>query len=141
MSGKEFSGKDAYRISGYEKHRAGMKKMVSAMLYAARPLKRWPTDLAAEFPKGTRLRDVLTAISEAHRPISNQFYTGIGLKAMFIESSILVEVLLRLMEEEIIALPLHDAVLTARPHIGTVRDTMMQVYEKHLGVVPTVNEE
>jgi hypothetical protein len=84
---------------------------------------------------------VVAAITDAHDPIKDQFYTGIGLKAMFIESSILVEVLLRLIEKDIIALPLHDAVLTARPHMEIVRDTMMHVYEKHLGVVATVNEE
>ena len=56
------------------------------------------------------------------------FYKGIGHYLQFIEIQILVEVLLKLMESGITALPIHDAVLVSEIHVYKSKQVMEQVF-------------
>ena len=55
------------------------------------------------------------------------FYTGIGHYLQFMESQILVEVLLKLIDNGIIALPVHDAVFVGWTHVYKSTQVMEQV--------------
>ena len=56
------------------------------------------------------------------------FYTGIGHYLQFMESQILVEVLLKLIENRITALPIHDAVFVGWTHVYKSIQVMEQVF-------------
>jgi hypothetical protein len=118
-----------------------VKKVFSAMAYSRDRLTRFPKGTRKLFRRGVTFREVESAVVNAHRPIAEWFYSGKGLTAMYHESEILVEVLLRLMDEEVIALPIHDAVIVPSFHAATAQRVMESVFEEHLGVSPIVRVE
>jgi hypothetical protein len=65
----------------------------------------------------------------------------IGLKAMFIESNILIEVLLALIDRSIVALPVHDALVVSSGHSDEVKAVMLDVFQRTTGVVGKVELE
>ena len=56
------------------------------------------------------------------------FHTGIGHYLQFMESQILVEVLLKLIDNGITASPVHDAVLVSEIHVYKSKQVMEQVF-------------
>ena len=54
------------------------------------------------------------------------------------ESDILVEVLLTLKRQSVVALPIHDAVLVADEDKDTAVRVMKEVFNKHTGITPEV---
>jgi hypothetical protein len=105
---------DLYDISGAGVSREGWKKLVNAMLFADRPMTRWPEDTSSLFSKGTKLRDALALVRHVHAPIAKLFGTGVGFKLMLTESEILIQALGHFALRGITALPLHDSVLVAQ---------------------------
>ncbi|MBU3000017.1 hypothetical protein KO491_09205, partial [Roseovarius nubinhibens] len=85
---------DLYAIPGFEQHRPGIKKVASAMLFVEAPISRFPVDTRHLFPESVKIGDVTDAIMAAHPEIADFFFTGIGHRCQFLESQILVEVLL-----------------------------------------------
>lgn len=66
-----------------------------------------------KLPQGWSLKDVRAAILAEHPDLEPVFETGLGLDLMFLESQVLVAVLLRLIEKGITALPMHDGIMVA----------------------------
>ncbi|WP_085890256.1 hypothetical protein, partial [Pseudooceanicola marinus] len=85
---------DLYAIPGFEEYRPGIKKVASSMLFVEAPKSRFPVDTRHLFPKAVKIGDVTDAIMAAHPDIAGYFFTGIGHRCQFLESEILVEVLL-----------------------------------------------
>lgn len=132
---------DAYLIPGYELHRTGMKKLFNAMLFADEPLGRFPRGLRDLFPRRASLANAVGALTTAHAPIASLLTSGVGMKAMFIESRILVAVLLSLIEDGIPALPIHDALIVAKSKSTAAQERMLSIFNAHTGVQGAVNEE
>jgi hypothetical protein len=103
---------DVYAVPGFEPYRAGIKKVVNALIFASKPMVRLPKDISNdELPADLKLHDI-RSILLAHQPLlAAGFEKGLGLGLMFLESTILLVVLKRLMTQRVIALPLHDAVI------------------------------
>ena len=89
----------------------------------------------------TRFKDVSDAIENEHSGIAHMFYTDIGHYLQFIESQILVEVLLKLIENGITALPIHDAVLVSEIHVYKSKQVMEQVFLDMTNVPSVVKVE
>lgn len=119
---------DCYHIKGYEYCRKGIKKVFNAMTFSNEPMTRFPKGINSLFPVNTRFKDVSDAIENEHSGIVHMFYTGIGHYLQFLESQILVEVLLKLIESGITALPIHDAVLVCEIHVYKSKQVMEQVF-------------
>lgn len=129
---------DLYRIPGFIRSRQGIKKLFGAMLFSS-SLPKWTT-----YPKETaehfhpeelhHVQEVMKAIRIAHHPIKQQFGTGVGHHLQFVESEILIDVLLELQKREIVALPIHDAVLVPREESRQAREIMLRVFEAHVGI-------
>lgn len=132
---------DAYLLPGLEAHRKGVKKVMNALLFADKPLTRFPADTKKLFPTRMSFSLVVEALRQAHAPITALFGTGIGHQAQFVESEILVDVLLALKAEGIVGLPVHDAVIVARSSIPKVTRIMLEVFKTHTGVDGMVSEE
>jgi hypothetical protein len=124
---------DLYAIQGYEDCREGLKAMANALLFADRPFRHWPHGRSALFPKGTVLRDVTDAIQVKHMPIISLFEIGIGHRLSFTESSILIDVVLRLFGQGITALPLHDSVLVAQSKAELAKAEMERSIQMFMG--------
>ena len=54
---------------------------------------------------------MLDEIQQYHEPIAHNFYKGIGLELQALDSQIVEKVLLDLIEQNTIALPVHDSFL------------------------------
>lgn len=141
MVGSEITIPDAYRIPGLEGHRAGVKKLLNAMLFAEAPLSRFPKETRNLFPARMSVAQVVAELEEAHAPIRHLFFTGIGHRAQFVESEILVDVLLELKRREIVGLPVHDAVIVGRSDIAETTSVMQEVFKHHTGLDGLVSEE
>jgi hypothetical protein len=60
---------------------------------------------------------------------------------MFIESEILVDVLLRLIDVGVTALPVHDAIIVPESKAAMAKETMLSVFRARTGVEGVVEEE
>jgi hypothetical protein len=105
------SSDDLYAVPGFKKHREGIKKVLSAMLFADKALSRMPRDTKQLFPKGATATTVRAAILALHPALAGTFETGVGYSLMFTESEMLVAILLRLNAVGITALPMHDGIM------------------------------
>jgi len=132
---------DAYDIPGYENCREGVKQVFNSLRFFEKPLFRFPKGTRELFPKGASVREVVAVISQKHEAIAHLFCQGIGFQDMFIESEILVDVLLKLLDQRITALPVHDAVIVAKSKAPLVKEVMLSVFQAHTGVTGAVEEE
>ena len=104
-----------------------------ASLRRSTPLQRLPKGSAGLLPEGCTGRTIRAAILERHAPVAGQLEAGIGPTLTRNESDILIEVLLRLIELGVPALPLHDAVLVERRHAKMVAEVMGEVSSEQTG--------
>jgi hypothetical protein len=132
---------DCYHIKGYEYCRKGIKKVFNAMTFSNEPMTRFPKGINSLFPVKTRFKDVSDAIENEHSGIGHMFYTGIGHYLQFLESQILVEVLLKLIDNGITALPVHDAVFVGWTHVYKSTQVMEQVFLDMTNVPSVVKVE
>lgn len=132
---------DIYAIPGLARFRPGIKKVFNAITFATKPMSRMPRDTRPLFPDRIHFGEVLGKIRQAHPDIAHLFFTGVGFKAQFIESEIIVDVLLELKALGIVALPVHDAVVVPRSEIAEVTKVMKEVFLRHTGIPGGVEME
>jgi hypothetical protein len=84
-----------------------VKKIVAARLNGA---KEWPEELREHRP-GLPWARVVAALKTAHPPLVDIFDRDLGQELAFTESEVLVDTLLRLRAQGLVALPVHDCVV------------------------------
>lgn len=141
MAGHTPEPDDLYTMPGYGQQRDGIKKVMSAMIFADNRLARFPKDTRKLFRRADRIDEVIGAIEARHPLLKDHFHKGLGHQAQFVESSILVEVLLDLRSKDIVALPIHDAVMVAASKAAVTEDIMLRVFHAHAHVQGTVMVE
>ena len=124
---------DLYAIPGYLRDRSAIKKLMNAMLFSDGPINRMPQGLGSAFEERQSVRGVMQAIQEHHGGIADMFCTGIGHEIQFVESSILIDVLLKLKDHGVVALPIHDAILVPNSSLELAQGVMKRVFEEHAG--------
>lgn len=138
--GAEMPPGDPYDMGDRRFPRDGIKKVFNAMVAAAEPLKRFPRGTRKHFDSNTRFNEVAGRIIEAHPALTDVFYQGLALHVQFIESEILVELLLDLKAADIVALPIHDAVLVSASDKDYVTERMLAIFQQRTGVAGEVSE-
>lgn len=123
---------DLYDVMGDGTGRDGWKLLLNALLFTRGTLNRWPWGCSQHFP-GMKLKQAIAYLKEKHEPISRLFGTGLGFELMFIESEMLIATVLHLFESGIPALPLHDAVLVAKPHAKAAKAAMESAFRTYTG--------
>ena len=83
---------------------------------------------------------MLEKIANAHPTLVPFFFTGTGHEAQFTESQIMVDLLLRLKERNLMGLPVHDAVIIPRPTVDEVRSLMASTFFDHTSIDGLINE-
>ncbi|WP_340161317.1 hypothetical protein [uncultured Hoeflea sp.] len=141
LAGRQPPEGDLYSIPGYLPHRDGIKRVMSAMLFATKEIERFPRNTKKLFRKEEFIRDVIQAISNKHPDISNCFFRGIGHEAQFVESTILLRILKDLREVGVTALPIHDAILVPASSIDKAREVMKDAFLSIAGVEASVSVE
>ena len=100
-----------------------------------------PKGVKQMFKEDIRFQEVSDAIQRYHSGIAHKFYAGIGHYLQYLESQILIKVLLRLKDLGIHALPIHDAVVVGRAWVDMSRQLMEQVFLDMTNVESWVQEE
>ena len=141
MAGHEPPSDDLYHLWAYPQQRAGIKKVMNAMIFADQRLERFPKDTRKLFRRGDKVGGVVEAIEAKHPLIKDHFHQGLGHDTQFVESQIMVEVLLRLKGSGVVALPIHDAVMIPASKAPSVREVMLEVFRKQAHVEGIVTGE
>ena len=76
-----------------------------------------------------------------HPLMAHRFGAGVGMLLMRKEADILVDVLLALKDRNIVALPIHDAVLVNGNFEAEAKDIMIRVFREKVGLTPEVSVE
>lgn len=134
---------DGYLIPGWEKAREGTKKLISIMLntnnrddwYVSSTIKK-----TYKYRENIE-RQLFKDIFEFHAPIAHLFSQSLGTKFMFLESEILIDVLLELNQKSITALPIHDCVLVKESDAEVTKEVMLRIFNEHTDVVSSVDIE
>lgn len=133
MAGKEMGNTDAYDRILDGQHRKLVKQAFNAMLQMARFNNDGPKDdgFKAGLQKAgitwTTLRD---SILEAHAPVADYFFKGIGNSLQFTDSCIAEKVMLEFAKRDIPVLPVHDSFVVNRnvEASGDLEEVMRKAY-------------
>lgn len=145
------SFEDAYCPPDIPKeYREAVKKLTNNLLNRTTPLEKLPK----EFKKYPRLRNtdgqidqkatasaVINSIIKFHEPIAEYFFKEGIFSTMFIESEIMVRVLLSLIDQNIVALCKHDGLLVKESDADVAREVMSNVSKDYLGFALPVHHE
>ena len=132
---------DLYDLSAYgipQECRPGIKKVMQAIINSPDTLKRLPKGARKHIPSTISLKQILNAIEQKHPVIYPLMNSNRGMQLFRKESDILVDVLLTLQQNDVVALPIHDAVLVADEDKETAVRVMKEVFQKHTGIIPEV---
>ncbi|MCZ8377035.1 MAG: hypothetical protein O9342_16805 [Beijerinckiaceae bacterium] len=113
--------------------RAGVKKVVLAMLFRTSPLTRLPKDAKGLLPPRMSGEQARSAILKAFPALESIFETGAGLRLMFSESQILIAALLDLVDQNVPALPMHDGLMVPISKVSVAARAMQDAAEKTVG--------
>jgi hypothetical protein len=109
--------------------RDNIKVLLSACLFAEKRLGNWPEDLKP--PPGVKLSDALKVIVTSHPGLAPMLFKGLGLTLMFMESEILIDALLQLLDKDIIALPVHDCLIVGESNVEAAHAAMVNAFAFH----------
>jgi hypothetical protein len=142
--------------------RAVVKRMYSAALFSRDPLTHWTWETQREmygfFDKKKRLqiapthagyvgktspRRILAALRDLHPGIAGEFFTGRGHFYQNLESNILVAALLKLCDQHIGFLPMHDGLAVPRSKAGIAKAAMVEAFKEVTGAAwePTIKSQ
>ena len=105
---KELGSEDAYsRVAG-EEHREMVKQAFNAMFQASTTLDRKPDGIELD-AIGMSWRELKEEILNAHKPIRDYFFKGLGNRLQFEDSIIAENIMLQFAKMDAPALPIHDS--------------------------------
>jgi hypothetical protein len=134
---------DGYLIPDWERAREVTKKLINVMLNSPSS-NGWtvPKEIHRLYPHRENIgQKLINDIHLFHKPIAQLFGGQHGMKFMFMESEILIDVLLELNSQGIVALPIHDGLLVKPSQQETAKKVMLKVFKQHTNVNTTVAVE
>ncbi|MFG5120659.1 hypothetical protein [Methylorubrum sp. POS3] len=140
IAGAKPKQSDIYAIPQFAGHpseknyREGFKKLLNTLLFIEKPISRKPKGTARTLPPGQCVTELADMLRDNHPDISPYFESGIGHHLQFLESEILIDVMIKLMEKGIVALPLHDAVMVPKSRIPEANTIMRNTFFHHTGL-------
>lgn len=130
---------DCYLVPGYERYRDGWKRLLNALTFTGVDRHRYPQGLRALFPRNLSVSDAIGLLLQFHGPIASLLGERRGMWAMHVESNIMVDVLLKLMDRDVVGLPIHDAVLVAESDSEATVQVMEETFKSHTGLLGRVS--
>jgi hypothetical protein len=130
---------DLYDIPQFANHplkplyRDGFKTLLNTLLFIDKPIKSKPKNTSHLLPSNHSAQDLAEMLRSYDQPIAPYFESGIGHYLQFLESQILIDVLMRLRDRGIVALPIHDAILIPVSRVIEASDTMTTTFYDHTG--------
>lgn len=150
LSGVPLPEGDLYEIDGLSRvvdrePRPTVKQVGNAMMNRKTPLTEYPKDISPLTYQGCEevypAKWLAEAIREKHAPIADWFEQGRGLELQRRDSDIAIDVLLKLIDEGIVALPVHDAFIVPLSKKDYARSVMIDTFQEHVGGEVKVSEK
>jgi hypothetical protein len=139
LCNKQFSG-DAYDIDGY--NRKTVKRALLIMLNSKSYNKAIKTVMFYDSLEYYEAKDLIDAIMHKHEPLKQLLFSNnthcFGLELQNIDSMIMRDVLIKLKNLNIPALPVHDSVICPHSYRRVVEKIMTAVYKLYMGYDITV---
>jgi hypothetical protein len=134
---------DIYAVPGYagEAARELGKRTFNRLINktVTDPLRLPATALdRAQLPQGVRYSDYLSAFIRQLAPIARWFGTGEGLRLQREDSDLAIAILSSLLDQDVLALPVHDSFIVARRNEAALVATMRAEFASRYGFEPTV---
>jgi hypothetical protein len=104
-----------------------VKKVFAARLNGA---KEWPAELR-EYRRGLPWKSVVASLKHAYPDIADVFDKDLGQVFAFTESEVLVDVLLKLADRGVVALPVHDCIVVAESDVDIAQRAMLETFTYH----------
>jgi hypothetical protein len=120
-------------------YRKGIKTVIQALINSSKVPTKMPKGVRKLIPSRYSIKDILEAVARKHPAIYPQMTSGIGMQLFRKESDILVDVLLTLKTQGIVALPIHDAVVVRDNNSDKAKAVMKKVFREHTGITPDVS--
>ena len=131
---------DAYGRVLDGEHRDVVKKAFNAMVQSSSQLNKKPTSLNMD-DLDMSWGELRQRILEAHKPIKDQFFCGIGNKLQFVDSGIAESVMLHFAKQHLVALPIHDSFIMREQYAGELEEAMRRgFYNKFQADIPLKRE-
>jgi hypothetical protein len=132
---------DAYTLPGLEQSRDGVKRVFNAMLFK-HPVTQFPKGARALFPTKVKCGDVTDAILQRHPMLKGVLSSEeSGHQLQFIESEIMMRVLRKCLDRNIVALPIFDCVIVKSSAKGTIEEIMKDEFRAAKGYTIDVKQE
>ena len=131
---KELGSEDAYDRVLDGEHRDIVKAAFNAMVQASSPLKTCPNDIDMSALEMS-WADLKDRILSAHKPISDQFFKGVGNKLQFKDSCIAERIMLNFADMNAPALPVHDSFICHHGYttFGEMEEVMRREFYEEMG--------
>lgn len=143
FEGKQLPMEDAYVLEGWgEECREGVKKLMNSMI---NDLTGEPKAIKKLFGRtyGMKVPEltekVKQSINQQHAAIRNHFYGTSTYRLLYEESNHLMRLLMKLVDMNIPALPVHDCLYVRLTDENTVRELMLDMFNNYFKVDITVN--
>ena len=131
---------DAYDRVLDGEHRDVVKQAFNAMVQSSSPLNQKPDKINMD---GLEMdwQELRQRILDAHKPIQDLFFTGIGNKLQFKDSCIAESVMLQFAEQSQVALPIHDSFIMREGFAGDLEEAMRRAfYDEFQADIPIKRE-
>lgn len=99
--------------------------------------KERPDDI--DLPPGFTVKEIAAFIEARHQPIADAFKTGAGLRLMWLESQIALEIVSTATAEGWTVLPVHDSFITTTDQQGRLKSMMIESYLRQFGIEPIIH--
>ena len=131
---------DAYDRVLDGEHRDVVKQAFNAMVQSSSLLNQKPDKINMdELEMGWQ--ELRQRILDAHKPIQDLFFTGIGNKLQFKDSCIAESVMLQFAEQSQVALPIHDSFVMREGFAGDLEEAMRRAfYDEFQADIPIKRE-
>jgi len=137
---KEMGSDDAYDRVLDGEYRDVVKQAFNAMIQADSPLNEKPRDINLDGLEMDWI-DLKQRIFDAHKPIQNLFFSGIGNRLQFENSCITESVMLWFQKMDAPTLPVHDSFIMHYGYDGELEEAMRRgFYERFNSDIPTKEE-
>lgn len=134
---------DAYALNRKtDGAREAIKRLMNILLNAP-ATKAWgvPKRLSSRHKDSEFQGRLIAEIKDFHKPIAHLFGGQCGMRFMFLESEILIDVMLELNNKGIVALPIHDCILVKESAQMIAKEVMLRVFKQHTKLDATVSVE
>jgi hypothetical protein len=131
---------DAYDRVLDGEHRDVVKQAFNAMVQSSSPLNQKPDKINMD---GLEMdwRELRQRILDAHNPIQDLFFTGIGNKLQFKDSCVAESVMLQFAKQSQVALPIHDSFIMREGFAGDLEEAMRRAfYDEFQADIPIKRE-